>query len=444
MTTPVQYRIEGRTASAIARSVELGVRDGHLARGALLPPVRVLAARLRVSPGTVAAAWRELRARGLVQTGGRRGTRVGARPPLAAAGAPAPPPAHLRNLAEGNPDPAWLPALGPALARSSPRRVLYGEPLRHAELERVARAEFQRDGIPTPALAVVSGALDGLERLLLAHLRPGDRVAVEDPGYTGVLDLLAALGLGAEPVALDERGLLPEALSRALRSGVAALLVTPRAQNPSSAALDAPRARELRRVLDRFPELLLIEDDHAARVAGAPALSLVDAARSRWAVVRSVSKALGPDLRVGVLTGDPDSVARVEGRQALGCGWVSLALQATAARLLADARTLRRLEQAEAAYSERRAALVEALRAHGITAWGRSGLNVWVPVPEEAAVMAALAAAGWAVRAGERYRLQSAPALRVTVATLAPRDARRLALDLARAVERGRGRSATT
>ncbi len=443
MNTLVQYRIEGQTASALVASVEQGIRDGGLPYGALLPPVRELAAALRMSPGTVAAAWRELRARGLVQTAGRRGTRVGARPPLAASGAPARVPAHLRNLAEGNPDPALLPALGPLLARSSPRRVLYGEPLRHAELERVARAEFRRDGIPTTALAVVNGALDGIERLLLAQLRPGDRVAVEDPGYTGVLDLLAALGLGVEPVGIDALGLRPEALAGALRTGVKALLVTPRAQNPSSAALDPARGRAVRRVVDPQTPVFVFEDDPARRVAGTPAVTLAHAQRARWAIVRSVSKALGPDLRLGVLTGDDATVARVEGRQALGCGWVSHALQASAAALLADARVSRRLEQAEALYAERRASLVDALAAHGISAWGRSGLNVWVPVPEEAAVVAALAAAGWAVRAGERYRLQSPPAVRVTVSTLSAPDARRFAAELARAVERGRGRSAT-
>jgi DNA-binding transcriptional MocR family regulator len=76
--------------------------------------------------------------------------------------------------------------------------------------------------------------------------------------------------------------------------------------------------------------------------------------------------------------------------------------------------------------------LIDALARRGIPAYGRSGLNVWVPVAEEAATVTQLAVAGWAVRAGERYRLKSAPALRVTVSALTEAEAVRFAGDLAR------------
>jgi DNA-binding transcriptional MocR family regulator len=105
------------------------------------------------------------------------------------------------------------------------------------------------------------------------------------------------------------------------------------------------------------------------------------------------------------------------------------------AALWADAATGRLLERAAAAYAARRATLLEALAGHGIAASGDSGLNVWVPVPEEARATAALLDAGWAVAAGERYRLRSPSAVRVTVATLRdPDEAERLAATLAGAL----------
>lgn len=144
------------------------------------------------------------------------------------------------------------------------------------------------------------------------------------PGYTGVLDLVSALGLVAEPVGLDDSGPLPAELRRALRSGAQVL----------------------------------------------------------WS----------------------------------------------------DAALAGRLRSAAATYASRRRALLDALAARRIGAYGRSGLNVWLPVAEEGGMLARLADAGWAVRGEERYRMRSRPALRITVSTVAPRDAERLAADIARAL----------
>ncbi|MFD0823602.1 GntR family transcriptional regulator, partial [Micromonospora zhanjiangensis] len=69
-----RYQISGRTAVAIAASVESGIRTGDLPAGTILPAVRALAERLSVSPATAAKAYQTLRQRGLVETAGRNGT----------------------------------------------------------------------------------------------------------------------------------------------------------------------------------------------------------------------------------------------------------------------------------------------------------------------------------------------------------------------------------
>jgi DNA-binding transcriptional MocR family regulator len=238
-------------------------------------------------------------------------------------------------------------------------------------------------------------------------------------------------------MAIDDSGPLPDALGRALASGVEAVIVTPRAQNPTGAALDAARAKALRAVLARRPAALVVEDDHAGAVAGTPPFSLC-VGRDRWALLRSVSKSLGPDLRIAILAGDATTVARVEGRQSVGTGWVSHLLQDAVAALWSDPATLALLAKAASTYAARRNAFLEALAAHGIAGHGRSGMNVWIPVPEEATVVAALAQDGFAVRAGERYRLRSAPAVRITIAGLVPRDAEKVARSLARVLQPSR------
>jgi DNA-binding transcriptional MocR family regulator len=409
---PEQYQISGSSAGAIAADVEAAVATGGLAPGAPLPSVRVLARTLAVSPTTVAAALAELRRRGVVVSRPRSGTTIAERPPLRRPVAAVP--QGARDLATGSPDAALLPEL-PALP--APQRLYGGDPVL-PELADVAAAAFAADGVPVTRVAAVNGALDGIERVLAAHLAPGDVVAVEDPGWPGVFDVVRMLGLRPAGVAVDERGMLPDALPAAR-----AIVLTPRGHNPCGAAFDAERARALAAALP--DDVLVIEDDHLGPVAGTPYHTVV-AGRARWAAIRSVSKWLGPDLRLAVMTGDETTLARVEGRQSLGPGWVSGLSQRAAAHLWADPR----IALAAEVYTERRNTLADLLSLPRPL----SGINLWVPVPDEDTAVRALLADGWAVAAGRPYRLSGGPAIRITTAALDVADAPSLAASVERAI----------
>jgi DNA-binding transcriptional MocR family regulator len=339
-------------------------------------------------------------------------------------------PRGVRDLASGNPDPCLLPDLAPTLRRLKPGRRLYGADPAVPELLELARKEFASEGIEAVDLVVVSGALDGVERVLTAHLRPGDAVAVEDPGYPGVLDLCRALGLILSPVAIDAEGMLPPSLRGALASGARAVVVTPRGQNPTGASLSAERARSLRDEFERAPDVLVVEDDHLGSVGDSPRRTLVGA-RDRWAAVRSLAKSFGPDLRVAILTGDANTVDHVSGRLLLGPQWVSHILQQLAVALWTDGKVGARLTRARELYRARRQHFVDRLAELGIFASAPSGLNVWIPVSDEASVVSELVQRGWAVAGGGPFRLRAEPAIRITTSTLEARDAERLAVDIA-------------
>jgi len=435
----VQTYLTGTTAVKIAASAEAAVAAGRIAASDRLPPVRDLAQHLGVSPATVAAAYRTLQDRGIAFAEGRRGTIIR---PASPSSPPVPItlPPNVRDLASGNPAAELLPDLAPFLRTLDGTPRLYRDELNDPELVAIARKQFDADRVPSDSVAIVSGALDGIERVLREQLRPGDRVLVEDPCFTGVVDLLHALALIPVPIPVDDEGLLPAALQHA--PSAAAIIVTSRAQNPTGAALSERRGRQLRTMLKQRPEILIIEDDHAGPISGSPYVTLVDRARERWAVVRSVSKSLGPDLRVAIMAGDSRTIARVEGRQTLGIRWVSHILQRLVVALWLNNQVHKQLARAQRTYTQRRNALIDALLSHNIDAHGSSGLNVWIPLPEESAVIQSLFQRGWAVAAGERYRIKTPPAIRVTTASLDTQDALKFANDLAEVLRPSQRRAA--
>jgi len=422
--------VRGETAREISASVEAGVRAGQLTPGDRLLPVRDLASQLGVSPTTVAAAYADLRRRGITAGAGRAGTRIRAAPPVSVRGY-LPAPAGARDLISGGPDPNLLPDL-PARPAARPARAYAQEPV-SPRLRLLAAGQLTADGIDATHLMVTGGALDGIERVLATWLTPSDRVIVEDPGHAVTFDLLAAMGYTAVPVPVDELGIRPDGLAAALARGAGALIVTPRAQAATGAAWDPDRAAAIAETLRRYPSLPVIEDDHAGPVAGAPAFTACGG-RPRWVTIRSVSKSLGPDLRLAVVAGDEATIARVAGRQALGTGWVSYQLQDLVADLWADPSVPRALASAAGVYKGRREALQAALREHGISATGRSGFTCWVPVSDEEGVASRLAEAGWAVAPGQRFRIAAPPGVRISFAALDSSDAPSFAADFARAL----------
>jgi DNA-binding transcriptional MocR family regulator len=105
--------------------------------------------------------------------------------------------------------------------------------------------------------------------------------------------------------------------------------------------------------------------------------------------------------------------------------------------MLESASVMAQVEEAKRVYRRRREALLDALAQRGVPGFASSGLNVWIPVPEESRILQQLAASGWAASAGARFRLESGRAIRLTVATLEEAEAEPLAADIAAAMRGG-------
>jgi len=297
----------------------------------------------------------------------------------------------------------------------------------------LARERLSADGVDLAHLCFLSGALDAIERGLRAQLRSGSTVLVEDPGFPPLLDLLRSLGLKLRPLAMDDQGPDPAALRAGLGAGAAAVVLTPRAQNPFGCDISAGPAAAIQAVLTRFPDAMLVLDDHWGPLAEG-ALELRPEASSRWLFVRSVSKFLGPDYRLAIAAGDPVTIGRIRRQQSLGPRWVSRLLQRCVHALWSSPQSETLLNQARSAYRARRDALRTALAAQGIAAHGRSGIHLWIPVRREAHTVQAMMARGLALQAGEPFRLASGPAVRISIANMAEDEAGPIAGALAQSM----------
>lgn len=380
---------------AIAAALSRLVSSGQLAEGTRLPTVRDLASALGTSPTTVSGAWQALISLGVVEAHGRLGSFVrtvpdGTRRYSRMSGDR---PVDFRvDLATGTPDPALLPDLGPALRRIGRRAHVSNYHDEHVLPALAAHLEASWPG-PVPALAVVDGALDALDRLATELVPFGARVLVENPTFPAFLDMLELRGAEAIAVVTDAHGPVPESVAAGLAHQPVAFFLQPRAQNPTGSGLTRSRLKALAAVL-RGTAVIVVEDDHSGEIAATPDLSLAPYLPDQTVHVRSYSKSHGPDLRMAAVGGPADIVEPLLQRRHLGPGWSSRLLQGLLLDLLEDPAAAAAVTRAREEYERRRAALGDALARRGVTTSPGSGVNLWIAVDNEHTALITLAAAG--------------------------------------------------
>lgn len=430
----MDLEITGGTAAEIADSVRALRERGMLRPGDVLPSVRELAGLLGVNRNTAVSAYRQLAQAGLVVSKGRGGTIIADTGHIPQEGIAAD--TVLQDIGSGNPDPRLIPDPTAALAGIVGRPVLYGEPVIDPGLEQWARewilADLPRDDLH---ITVTSGAVDAVERLLAQALTRDDAVSLEDPCFLASIHTVRLGGYRGVPVPVDEEGMTVDGLRAALDAGVRAIISTPRAQNPTGVSLSPARAAALRELLRPHPYVLIIEDDHFSMLSTHPYASLIGPEHRRYALLRSVSKFLGPDMCLALAATDPTTAERLAMRLNPGTTWVSHLLQRLAHAQLSDAGVRRRIEAAAAQYAARNSAFVAALAERGITTHSADGLSLWVRLPIPARTAAErLMRRGWLVRTGDEFHIDAAaPAsehLRLTVHDLSDADRARLLDDL--------------
>jgi DNA-binding transcriptional MocR family regulator len=418
----VRQRLEEPSARGLALAISRAVRDGALSPGQRLDPIRAVATGLGLSPTTVSAAWSLLNRSGTIRTDGRRGTRITEQ------STPGPVryrralehPADLHtDLSTGVPDPALLPDLGPVLRRL-PGAMTPGSYLDAPVLPGLLAVLHEAWPALAETIAVVDGAMDALDQLVASVLRYGDRVAVENPCFPPLLDLLEVAGAHVVGVDVDEAGPVPGSLRRAVDAGARMFFCQPRAQNPTGASMTSARVTALADVL-RGRDVVVVENDSAGAVAAAELVTLAGALPGQVVHVRGFSKSHGPDLRLAAVGGPAWLVDPIVERRYLGQAWTSRLLQQVLLDLLTDPAGIAAVQHARNEYARRRRLVVAELRRLGIDLPDGDGLNLWLPVADESAALVRLASRGIGAGAGSPFAVGAGlpPHLRVTVGLVA-------------------------
>lgn len=481
-TFPIHLEPEGAgpVYLQIARAVREDIRRGRLRPGDALPGSRTLAAGLGVHRNTVLAALRDLQAEGWLQTAERtlrvaedlpqgrtKGPALGGRPgfpfepaPPLPWSLPTPRPGTL-SFGGGLPDLRLVPVdlLGRAFRRAlrSPALLGYGDPRGEARLRSALAgllSEARGLAVDPEGLVVTNGSQMALDLVARALLRPGDRVAVEDPGYAPAWTTLRAAGAELVPVPVDGGGLQVEALAALLERGpLRALYCTPHHQVPTTVTMNAARRMALL-ALARRHRMAVLEDDYdfEFHYDGSPALPLAALDASGSVVyIGSLSKVLAPGLRVGFLAGPRavvDAAARLRyasDRQG------NHALERAVAELLEDGLLQRHVRKVRRLYLARRAVLAEHLdrRLGGVVTYQLppGGMSLWLrvdPAVDAEAWVERCEARGVHVLSGRAYDFHGRPLpnLRLGYTTLDEKELREGVRRMAEALEPGRvGRS---
>ncbi|HVV09777.1 PLP-dependent aminotransferase family protein [Amycolatopsis sp.] len=389
-------------AVQLADALRQSASTGHLRGGDRLPSTRALAERLGVSRTVTSAAYEQLHAEGWIAGRHGSGTYVTTSPPT---GRPVhrtipgeqTEPESILDLTPGTP---WAAGLDRAAWRRAWRAAADAAPLARAHRAglpdyRAAIAEhlLRHRGLAvgTDFVLATGGTTGAVVELAGAVLSAGDLVAVEEPGYQRAVQALRASGVRVAGIPVDDEGLRPDAIP----AGVRAVYCSPAHQYPMGSRMSAARRVELVERARR-ENLLIIEDDYDGelRFDVAPLPLLAALASDVVVHLGTTSKILTPTLGAGWMVAPPAvSSAVLAYRERTGTR-PSPAGQRVLIELARHGDLGRHLRKLRRELSERRALLVDALRAGDVPVVGdEAGAHLVVPFASAAGEQECLARA---------------------------------------------------
>ena len=370
----------------IYRQLRRAILDGRLPPGSRLPATRELAVQLSVSRTTVVVAYDRLIGEGFVTGRVGAGTFVSDDLPGAGHGTgatgdilrPLPiwddmAPLVFEHAAEfdfrpGIPDArlfpyqSWRQLLAREFSATAVGAGHYADPAGHPGLrEAIAGHIGVSRGVQATAddIVVTNGTQQAVDLIARVLVAPGDRVAVEDPGFGPPWRLLQTLGAKVTGVPVDDQGLVVDAIP----PGTRLVCVTPSHQFPLGMSMSLPRRMALLAWAERHQAAILEDDyDSEFRFGGRPIEPLQTLDRAgRVVYVGSFSKTLLATLRLGFVVAPASLRPAVRAAKLLADWHTPLPLQGALARFIQQGLFARHLRKMRAVYRARHEQVVDAL-----------------------------------------------------------------------------------
>jgi DNA-binding transcriptional MocR family regulator len=416
---------------SLADQFDRAIHDGRLANGAQLPPHRQLAHELQLSVQTVSRAYEELIRRGLVSGEIGRGSFVRSyrrepEPPYLPQRLgevidlsilkPVCEPMHLEKLKEAL---GWLAQALPSTSALSFRpNVVFP---RHRA---VAVEWLKQCGLSVSPLNVTltNGATAGMTIALMSAAPPGSTAATEAIGHHTLVPLATYLGFHLEGLAIDNDGLVPEALDEACAtSNIRTVFVQPSVINPTATLMSEGRRQRIAAVA-RKHDITIIESDVLGPLVENRPPPIAAFAPERTFYVTSFTKITVPGLRIGYLA-TPDRFVAAAANRHLVSNWMATPMVAEIASKWVEDGTAMELTLWQRAALRRRQVIAAEVLAGVRYLSHKEALHLWLPLPggrTEESFVAQARLQGVGIAPGLSFRTSDAPwepAVRISLAS---------------------------
>lgn len=390
--TPNLSSNKGPRCRALANAIINDIECGILSPGDRLPPQRILAYRLGLSPNTVMRAYMEVTRRGFIEGAVGRGTYVSATKMNAAKDG-------ANTVERGDAGPVDfsmnLPFTGVTekkleetlldIVRQKNAHVLLDHypavmQRRHRQAA-VHWLSLHHLNASVETVMLTGGAQQAIFFALMTLLKPDDVLFMEALSYAPVKDMAHHLGRRTVGIAMDEEGISPDSLRAACRQyRPRALYFSPTLHTPTTVTMSEHRRREIAAIAREY-DFFLIEDDVFGLLPANRPKPVATFAPERTIFISSMSKSVAPGLRIGFLHAPQSIVREVENASRLTC-WQQPALMAEIATLWIQDGSAEAMNTQQRAHAQRRQALARTWLAGANVQASEDGHHLWLHLGE--------------------------------------------------------------